>query len=444
MKIELGEHFSYKKLLQFTFPSMMMLVFTSIYGVVDGYFVSNHAGKTPYAALNLIWPLVQVFIALGFMMGSGGAAIVGKTLGEGKDQKAKEYFSLTVMFTIILGIISTIIGFAVTPSVAVVFKAEEGLMMESCITYGRINFIGITFAMLQMYFQELLITAERPDLGFRTTVFAGVTNMVLDWLLVGVLDGGIAAAAWATVASEAVGAVMPMVYFARENGSKLRLCHAPFVGPVIIKSITNGSSEFIGNISASIVSMLYNWQLLRFAGEDGVAAYGSIMYISFIFCAIFFGFNIGTAPVISFHYGAGNRDELKSLFRKCTVIVASMGLLMTLLSMLLAEWFTELFVGYDRALTEMTLHGMYIFNIVFLMMGFNVFASSMFTALNNGLVSAVLSFCRIFVIASACIVIMPEIWGMEGIWWSVPVSEVLALSVTVCFELANRKKYGYM
>lgn len=443
MQIELSDHFTYKKLLRFTFPMMMMLLFISIYGVVDGFFVSNYAGKTPYSALNLIYPIVQVFSALGFMMGSGGAAIVGKTLGEGDGEKAKKRFSLVFLFTIVLGVLSSVIGYIITPACAELFGSDEGEMMEACITYGRINFVGITFAMLQYFFQMTMATAGKPDLGFKITVLSGITNMILDWVWVGLLDGGIAAAAWATVASQVVGAVIPVIYFLRPNDSLLSIGKTKYDGKVLLKAMTNGSSEFIGNIAASVVAMLYNTQLLKYSGEDGVAAYGSIMYISFIFCAIFFGYCGGTAPIVSYNFGAKNTKELQNVFKKSIVVIGTLGFLMTASSMIFARQFTELFVGYDRALTELTLHGMYIFNIIFLVMGFNCFSSSFFTALNNGLISAILAFSRTFVISCACILIFPEIWGIEGIWWSIPAAEGLAFIVSITFLVTQRKKYNY-
>ena len=445
MRIQLCEHFDYKKLLRFVFPSISMMIFGSVYGIVDGLFVSNFVGKTPFAALNLIYPFIAVLSAFGFMIGAGGNAIVAKTLGEGEKKKANEYFSMLVYVSVALGVIIAAAGIATVRPVALLLGAEGEEMIESCVVYGSIIFAGIPFFMVQNAFQIFFITAERPHYGFYTTVAAGVGNMVLDALFIVVFDWGLAGAAFATISSQFIGAVIPLVYFSRQhNSSLLRLGKGPFVWKVFWKTCTNGSSEFVSNISGNIVSMLFNFQLMRFAGENGVAAYGVLMYATWIFIAGLFGYVTGASPIISYHFGAKNHDELKNLFRKSMVIMAGGGIMLAGLIVLFAGALSKIFVGYDPALFEMTKKAIIISAAAFIFIGINIFGSGFFTALNNGLVSAVISFLRTVVFQAAAVIILPEIWAIDGVWWSMVVSEVLSFGLTMFCLLKYRKRYGYM
>lgn len=443
MRIQLSDHFTYARLLRFSFPSMVMMVFTSIYGVVDGLFVSNFVGKGPFAAINLIMPVLMITGAFGFMMGTGGTAIVAKTLGEGDRRRANEYFSFIVYITMAVGVVMSALGIILMPALSRLLGAE-GATLEYCISYGRIVLLALPFFMLGNLFQSLFIAAEKPKLGLYTNIVAGITNMVLDALLVAVLDLGLEGAAIATAISQLFGGVIPIIYFARKNDSLLKLTRTGFNGRVLLRSITNGSSELMSNISSSVVTVFYNYQLMKFAAEDGVAAYGVIMYVSFIFVAIFIGYSIGTAPIISYHYGAGSKGELKSLLGKSTVISFALGGVMTLICAIFAAPLSAIFVSYDAALLEMTARGLLIFSFSFLLSGFSIFASSFFTALNNGPVSAAISFLRTLVYQLGGIIILPIFFKLDGIWFSMLVAEALALITTLVFLFAKRKKYGYM
>ena len=443
MRIQLSDHFTYARLLRFSFPSMVMMVFTSIYGVVDGLFVSNFVGKGPFAAINLIMPILMITGAFGFMMGTGGTAIVAKTLGEGDRRRANEYFSFIVYITMAVGVAMSALGIILLPTLSRLLGAE-GATLEYCISYGRIVLLALPFFMLENLFQSLFIAAEKPKLGLYTNIIAGVMNMVLDALFVAVLDLGLEGAAIATGISQLVGGVIPIIYFARRNDSLLRLTRTRFNGKVLLKSMTNGSSELMSNISSSIVTVFYNYQLLKFAAEDGVAAYGVIMYVSFIFVAIFIGYSIGTAPIISYHFGAGSKGELKSLLGKSTVISFALGGAMTLICAIFATPLSAIFVSYDAVLLEMTARGLLIFSFSFLLSGFSIFASSFFTALNNGPVSAAISFLRTLVYQLGGIIILPIFFKLDGIWFSMLAAEALALITTLVFLFAKRKKYGYM
>ena len=395
-RIKLSEHFTYNKLFRFVIPSVVMMVFTSIYGMVDGFFVSNYVGTTPFAAINLIWPVIMMLSALGFMVGTGGTAIVAKTFGEGDNEKANRYFSMLVYATLIGGVLLAAIGIPFVKNVSVLMGAE-GDILDDCVIYGTIMLIALPFFMLQNVFQSFFVTAEKPKLGLFVTVSAGVVNIVLDAVFILWFKWGLVGAAVATGLSQFVGAVFPLIYFVRKNDSLLRLSKTSFYGNVLLKTCTNGSSELMSNISASIVVILFNNQLLKMAGENGVAAYGVLMYASFTFAAIFIGYSIGGSPVVSYHYGAGNTDELKSLFRKSMIIIGASGAVMLASGQLLARPLSALFTGDDTELFEMTLRGFRIFAFSFILSGFNIFGSAFFTALNNGVVSAVLSFLRTFV-----------------------------------------------
>lgn len=443
MKIQLSEHFTYNKLLRFVFPSIVMMIFTSIYSVVDGLFVSNFVGKTALASINLILPFLMGLSALGFMIGTGGSAIVAKTLGEGDPKRANAYFSMLVYVTAIGGILLALLGMLLVPSVASLLGAE-GELLSNCILYGRINFISLPAFMLQNVFQSFFVTAEKPKLGLAVIITAGVTNMILDLLFVGILGFGLAGAAVATVCGEMIGGLFPVLYFSRKNSSLLRLGKTQFNGRILMQTCVNGSSELMTNLSSSIVNSLYNIQLMKFAGENGVAAYAAIMYVNFIFIAIFLGYSIGSAPIISYHYGAGNHEELKNLYKKSLQLVGSWGILLFVLAQFLATPLAKLFVGYDSTLLAMTQIGFRIYSLVYLINGFNIFGSSFFTALSNGVVSAVISFLRTLVFQIGAVLILPVVFGgINGIWSSVTVAELLTLCITITFFVRQRRKYHY-
>ena len=443
MKIQLSEHFTYNKLLRFVFPSIVMMVFTSIYSVVDGLFVSNFVGKTALASINLILPFLMGLSALGFMIGTGGSAIVAKTLGEGDPKRANSYFSMLVYVTAIGGIILALLGMLLVPSV-VSFLGAEGELLSNCILYGRISFISMPAFMLQNVFQSFFVTAEKPKLGLAVIITAGVTNMILDLLFVGILGFGLAGAAVATVCGEMIGGLFPVFYFSRKNSSLLRLGKTQFNGRILMQTCVNGSSELMTNLSSSIVNSLYNIQLMKFAGENGVAAYAAIMYVNFIFIAIFLGYSIGSAPIISYHYGAGNHGELKNLYKKSLQLVGSWGILLFVLAQFLATPLAKLFVGYDSTLLAMTQTGFRIYSLVYIINGFNIFGSSFFPALSNGVVSAVISFLRTLVFQIGAVLILPIVFGgINGIWSSVTVAELLTLCITITFFVRQRRKYHY-
>ena len=442
-KIQLSDHFTYGKLLRFTLPSIVMMVFTSIYSVVDGFFISNFAGKTAFAALNLIWPFLMILGGMGFMIGTGGTALVSRYLGAGQKERARRYFSMLVEFTALLGLILTAIGLIFMEPIARFLGATEE-MIPDCVLYGRIVIAFNVAFMFQNVFQSFLVAAEKPRLGLVATVSAGVTNMVLDALLVGVFRWGLAGAALATGLSQTVGAVIPMVFFLnRENGSALHFSFTPMEAHPLLQACGNGASELMSNISGSIAAMVYNFQLLKFLGEDGVSAYGVIMYVGFIFVAIFVGYSIGSAPIISFHFGAENREELKNMFRKSYLLMAVWGIAMALAAYLLAGPLAKLFVGYDRQLCELTVHAMGLHCLAFLFTGANIFTSSLFTALNDGTVSAAVSFARSMVLQIATVLLLPGLMGPDGLWLAALATDTCALVIDICVLVGNRKKYGY-
>lgn len=443
MNIQLSEHFTYSKLLRFTLPSIAMMIFTSIYGVVDGFFVSNFVGKTPFAAVNFIMPFLMILGPVGFMLGSGGSALISKTLGEGDKEKAQRIFSMLVYVGAAAGIVIAVLGIAFIEPVAV-FLGADGDMLADCVVYGRVILLALPALILQFEFQTFFVTAEKPQLGLAVTAAAGVTNMVLDWLFMAVFQWGIVGAAAATATSQAVGGIVPLFYFASGNSSLLRLTRTKFDGRALLRTCTNGSSELMSNISMSLVGMLYNAQLMEYAGEDGVAAYGVLMYVNFIFISAFIGYSVGTAPVIGYHYGALNRAELKNLLRHSAVIIGIFSVSMLALGQLLAFPLSKLFVGYDEALMELTLHGFRIFSFCFLFAGIAIFGSSFFTALNDGLTSALISFLRTLVFQTAAVLVLPLIFDIDGIWLSGVAAEVVAAVVTLAFLFGKKKKYGYM
>lgn len=443
MKIQLSEHFTYSKLLRFTLPTIAMMIFTSIYGVVDGIFVSNFVGKTSFAAVNLIMPFLMILGTLGFMLGAGGSAIVSKTLGEGDKDRANRYFSMIVYLALICGVALSVLGWIFIRPVSILLGADES-MLGDCVLYGRIILIILPAFILQNIFQSFLVTAEKPHIGLALTVIAGVTNMILDFLFVVLFKWGVAGAAIATGISQIVGGVIPFVYFLRKNTSTLRLTKTRFEGRVILKTCTNGSSEMLSNISMSLVSMLYNFQLMKLAGENGIAAYGVIMYINFIFTGVFFGYAIGSAPIMGYNYGAANHSELKNIFKKSLCSIAAASILLTSLALILSQPLAKIFVGYDSELLALTCRGFRIYTLSFLIMGFNIFSSSFFTALNNGAISAVISFLRTLVFQVFPVLLLPVAIGTDGIWLAIVVAELFALAVSVIFFIKKKNVYHYI
>lgn len=442
MSIQLSDHFDVRRLLRFTFPSIVMMIFTSIYSVVDGLFVSNFVGKTPFAAVNLIMPYLMLFSAIGFMIGTGGSALVSMTLGMGKRERANALFSMLIAVTACSGVLLSLAGLASLRKVAALLGAQ-GDMLDQCVVYGRILMPALPFFMLQNAFQSFFVTAEKPKLGLAVTVAAGLSNIALDALFVAVLHWGLVGAAAATTISQIVGGLIPLLYFSRPNSSILRLTRFSLDGRALIKACANGSSELMSNLSLSLVNMLYNWQLIRFAGEDGVAAYGVIMYVNFIFIAVFLGYSIGCAPVIGFHYGAQNHEELQNLYGKSLALIGAFGLAMTALAELFSGVLSGIFVGYDPELLEMTTRGFRLYSLAFLVMGFNIFASAFFTALGNGLVSAVISFLRTLLFSCAAVIVLPMFLKLDGIWLSVVAAELLSLCVSAFFMARMRRVYHY-
>lgn len=419
-----------------------MMVFTSVYGVVDGFFVSNFAGKTPFAAVNFIMPILMILGCAGFMFGTGGSALIGMALGEGDNKKANNIFSLVVYSSIVCGVVLAIIGLVILRPVATLMGAEDE-MLRQCLIYGGIFLAGLPFYILQYEFQCLFATADKHKLGMYVTIIAGCTNIVLDALFVAVFPWGVAGAAVATVISQIAGGIIPLVYFLRKNDSPLRLTKCSFDGRALLKTCANGSSELMSNISASVVGMLFNVQLMKYAGENGVAAYGVLMYVSWIFQAIFLGYTVGTAPVVSYHYGADNKDEVKNLLKKSLIIVAAVAVCMFVAGELLSWPLAKIFVGYDAELMDMTVNAFYIFSFSFLFFGFSVFGSSFFTALGDGLTSAAIAFLRTLVFQIAAVMLLPLIFGLNGIWASIVAAEIVSVAVMAVFFAIKRKKYGY-
>lgn len=442
MKIQLSDHFHYGKLLRFTLPSIIMMIFTSIYSMVDGLFISNFVGITPFAAINLIFPFIMILGAVGFMFGTGGSALVAATLGAKDAPRANRIFSMLTYIAMGVGVLIAALGIAFIRPIAIWLGADKD-MLPYCVIYGRIILMALPAFMLQNLFQSFLVTAEKPTLGLAVTVAAGLTNIILDALFIVVFQWKIVGAAMATALSQCVGGIIPLIYFGSKNNSLLRLGKTVFDGRALCCTCTNGLSELVTNISMSVVSILYNFQLMKLAGENGVAAYGAVMYVSFIFVAVFLGYSIGAAPVVGYHYGAQNHEELKGLFRKSNVIVTGASILLAATAFLLAAPLAKLFVGNEPELLEMTVSAFRFYAISVLFSGFSIFGSAFFTALSNGIVSAAISFLRTLVFQIAAVLILPIFFKLDGVWYSLFVAEILAMMVTFIFYHTQRSKYHY-
>lgn len=442
MEIKLSDHFTYRRLFRFVIPSIIMMIFTSIYGVVDGFFVSNFAGKTEFTAVNLIMPFPMLLAAFGFMMGTGGSALVSMTLGQGKKKEANEMFSMIVKVTVIVGVIISILGILFIEEIALLLGATENLL-EPCVTYGRLLLITLTPFMLQNLFQSFLVTAEKPTLGLAVTVIAGVTNMVLDYVLIGVLRWGITGAALATGISQVIGGVIPLIFFLKKNSSELRIVPSKMDFRALGKACFNGSSEMMTNISLSFISILYNLQLLKYVGENGVAAYGVIMYVNFIFISVFLGYAIGTAPIVGYNFGAKNQPEMKNVYKKSMVFNIVAGITMCIIAVALSGVLSGIFVGYDQELFAMTKRAFAIYSLGFIVTGVNIYGSAFFTAVGDGVLSAILSFLRILFFQAIAVLALPLFFENDGVWMANVTAEVIALIITVWLLAKNKKTYGY-
>lgn len=443
MKIQLSDHFTYKRLLRFVFPSIVMMVFTSIYGVVDGFFVSNYAGKTAFAAVNLIMPFIMITSGLGFMFGTGGSALVSLKLGQKDEKNANRYFTMIVYATIIFGAILSIFGFIFTPQIARLLGATDA-MLEDCIIYGRINMVFNVPFMLQNLFQAFFITAEKPKLGLYTTIAAGCANIVLDFVFVGIFPWGVVGAASATAISQCIGGIFPIIYFMRKNISRLSLVKTNIEMDVIVRASSNGASELMSNISSSLISMLYNLQLMKYFGENGIATYGVLMYVQYVFVAIYLGYTIGASPIISYHYGASNETEIQNMFKKSYSLILVSGILLTISANLASGLIAQIFVGYDNELLQLTKYAFTLFSLMFAPAGINIMTSAFFTALNNGKISALISFLRTLIFQSSTVLLLPLIIGKDGIWLSAMSAEICAIIVSFYCIFAFKDEYHYI
>ena len=442
-KIQLSDHFDYSRLLRFVLPCIGTMLFTSIYGIVDGLCVSNFVGKTAFAAVNLIMPLPMLLGTIGFMLGTGGSAIVGITLGEGDQKKADRYFTMFLLAAAISVSVLAVLGLVLLRPIAILLGAK-GELLDYAVRYGRILMLSLPTFALQNMFQSFFVTAEKPHLGFWFTVGAGCTNMVLDVLMVGIWGWGVEGAAIATFISQLVGGVLPVFYFLdHKNTSRLHLRKTQLYSKVLLDACINGSSELMTNLSMSLVNILYNYQLLRFAGENGVAAYGVIMYAAFLFVAVFVGYAVGSAPIVSYHYGARNHAELNNLYSKSLRLIGVIAVVMTALSMLVIPYVARIFVGYDAELLALTSHAFRVYALNFFLMGFNVYGSSFFTALGDGVTSALISFLRTLLFQLLALILLPMVLGIEGIWLAVTAAEAGALCVTVLMFVRKDKVFHY-
>lgn len=443
MRIQLSDHFTYRRLFRFVLPSILMIICTSVYSIVDGFFVSNFVGKTPFAAINLVMPVLMAVGTIGFMIGTGGSAIVSKAMGEGKKEQASQYFSMLIYTSFIFGVVISIAGFLFMRPISEALGAT-GELLENCVLYGRILFCAMPFFILQYAFQSFFVAAEKPGLSLKVNIAAGLTNAVLDYFLIVVFPFGLAGAAIATIVGQVIGGIVPILYFARKNDSPLRLMKAGFNGRILRDTCINGSSEMVTNLSSSVINVLYNFQLMKFAGENGVAAYGVVMYVNIIFMAIFLGYSMGSAPIVSYHYGAGNHQELKNLFRKSIRFLLGSGIILVVLSEIFAEPLVRIFASRDAELLAITIRGFRLYALSFFVMGFNVWGSAFFTALNNGAVSAAISFLRTLVFQIIAVLVLPVIFGIDGVWLSIVVAEVLSLAVTGFFLVTRKNRYQYV
>lgn len=442
-KIQLSDHFTYGRLIRFVVPSVAMMVFTSIYSVVDGFFVSNYVGVTGFAAINLMLPILMFFSCLGFLFGTGGTAIVSRTFGEGNPERANSYFSLICYAILITGVAVTVVTIIIMPWVVTRLGAT-GQLREYAILYGRITMLSTPLYMMQTASQSFFAAAERPQMGMYMTIAGGLTNIGLDYILVAKLGYGLIGASVATTVTEGVSGLVALVFFMAPNGSLLRIGKTAFNGKVLTEACANGASELMSSLSSTVVGVLCNYQLMRFGGENGIAAYGVIMYVGFVFISMFLGYAFGVAPVVGYNYGAENHSELRNVLVKSLTLIGAAGVAMAALAQIFAGAIGQIYVGYNAELLEMTVHGMKIYMLSYLVCGFNIFGSAFFTALSNGKVSAVLSAMRSFVFQAVCLIVLPMFLEITGVWSATLLAEGLTVIMTATVLIRLRERYHYL
>ena len=440
--IQLSDHFDYKTLLKFTVPSVLMMVISSVYSIVDGLFVSNFAGSDGFAAVNLMMPIAMMISCIGFMAGAGGSALISKTLGEQKNDEARNQFSLIIYIILALSVVIGIAVFLFIPQIAAMMGAE-GVIYTNCVIYGRILIAALPAFMLQILFQNFLVVAERPKMGMIIAISSGVTNIVLDALFVAGFRWGVGGAAAATVLGQVIGGLVPLAYFMMKKNHLLWFTKTKFHVETIKRTCSNGFSAFINNASMSLVGIVFNLRLMALMGSDGVVAYGVVMYVTYIISGVFMGYSTGISPVFSYNLGAGNKDEIKELFKKSLVSISVAAVILVALVMIFARNLAAIFVSYDDNLMTLTTEAIRLYNISFLIAGFNIFAAAFFAALNNGAVSGVLSLSRTLVFQLGCLFILPALMGSKGIWLSVTAAEIFAVLAALYFVAKNKGKYQY-
>lgn len=439
---DISERLNLPRLFLACVPMILMMISISIYSVVDGFFVSNFAGKIQFAAVNLIYPFIMVVGSLGFMMGTGGTALVAKKMGEGKTEEAKKLFFNCFVVTVALGVVFSSIFVFLLPKIAEGLGADEA-MLPYCVDYGRILILGITFFNLQNMFQPFFAASGRPGLGFAITIGAGVANIVFDAIFVAGAGWGCVGAAWGTVIGQVVGGFLPVIYYFAKNKSALRLVPAKMQWGAIFKMGANGLSEFVSQIAVSVLSMIMNVLLMKHYQENGVSAYGIICYVWLIFAATFIGLCMGISPRISYVYGEKNKPELRRLTQRALALFIFAGLFEFIMAEALTVPLSYAYAGYDEGLRQLTCHASFIYSIIYLALGINMFGSSFFTALNNGLVSALLSFARLMLFEAVSVYLCSLFWQGDGIWWGVVIGEALGFVMNFLVIFIHGKRYGY-
>lgn len=442
MQNDISKEFTLPSLIKFTLPTIVMLVFVASYTIVDGIFVSRFVGTTALSAMNIVFPLINILIGLGIMMGTGGSAIIGRKLGEGKEEEARSAFTLVTVFSIIVGLVISALCFLFIQPLSILLGADENLL-PYCIAYGRIMMAFYTVSVVQTLFQTLFITAGKPQLGLWLNVAAGLANILFDYVFIVLLDMGIAGAAWGTVSGFLIGGIPALVYFAKPR-TVLYFVKPRWNGRIILQTMTNGSSEMVTNAAMAITTLLFNLAMMELLGEDGVAAITIVLYAQFLFSSAYLGFASGAAPVFSYNYGNRNIPQLKWLFKTCLCIILISSVVCFAFSYLMAVPTIAIFTPKESNTYAITLYGYKIFVWNFLFAGINIFASSFFTALSNGKVSAMISFLRTFVFVAGSILLLPKFLGIDGIWLAVPVAEAVTVLVALFLLAINRKHYHYL
>ncbi len=443
MEHALAKKFSLASLLLFAAPNIIMMIVLSMYIIVDGMFVARFIGTTALSAINMFYPAICFEMALGIMIATGGSAIAAKKLGEGKQKEAQNNLSFLMVVEGSFGIVIAVVGNLFTAEI-VSFLGASAAQAPLSITYAKIIFSFAPAFFLQTAFQTFFVTAGKPALGLIVTILGGVANILLDYIFMAPLRLGVTGAAIATGIGYCIPAMVGVIFFLKAKTNPFHFVRPRFDGKVLLQACANGSSEMVTNLSNAVTTFLFNFTLLQFYGEDGVASITIILYFQYLFTALYFGYSNGIAPIISYKYGNDDRKQLQALFKNSVLFLIISSIAANVLLHFTISKLLTIFTAENSPVYQITLHGFSIYSMAFMIMGLGIFSSAMFTAFSDGITSAIISFSRTFLFIVGAILLLPAILGERGVWLAVPIAEAFGFLISILYLIGKKQKFHYI